>query len=68
MNQNPINNTPNNFSNFNNVNMFFYKNSNNNNVNNNNNITSYIPYSDNCPINFLLNNKISPQLILIKII
>ena len=60
MNQNPINNTPNNFSNFNNVNMFFYKNSNNNNVNNNNNITSYIPYSDNCPINFLLNNKISP--------
>ena len=60
MNQNPINNTPNNFSNFNNVNMFFYKNSNNNNVSNNNNITSYIPYSDNCPINFFLPNKISP--------
>ena len=55
MNTIQFNNASNNYSNFNNVNMFY---SNNNIVNNNNNITGYVPYSDNCPINFFQQNKI----------
>ena len=53
MNSITLSNTPNvfqNFNNVNNVNMLYS----NNNINNtiNNNITGYVPYSENCPINF----------------
>jgi len=53
MNSITLSNTPNvfqNFNNINNVNMLYS----NNNINNtiNNNITGYVPYSENCPINF----------------
>ena len=53
MNSITLSNTPNvfqNFNNVNNVNMLYS----NNNINNtiNNNITVYVPYSENCPINF----------------
>ena len=53
MNSIEFSNTPNifqNFNNVNNVNMLYS----NNNINNtiNNNITGYVPYSENCPINF----------------
>ena len=59
MNTIQFNNIPNNFPKINNVNMSYSNN--NNNLNNNNNITSYIPYSDNYPINFFLQNKFSPS-------
>ena len=53
MNSIEFSNTPNIFQNFNNVNNVNMWNSNNN-INNtiNNNITGYVPYSENCPINF----------------
>ena len=53
MNSITLSNTPNVFQNFNNVNNVNMWNSNNN-INNtiNNNITGYVPYSENCPINF----------------
>jgi hypothetical protein len=53
MNSITLSNTPNVFQNFNNINNVNMWNSNNN-INNtiNNNITGYVPYSENCPINF----------------
>ena len=53
MNSITLSNTPNVFQNFNNVNNVNMWNSNNN-INNtiNNTITGYVPYSENCPINF----------------
>ena len=53
MNSIEFSNTPNIFQNFNNVNNVNMWNSNNN-INNtiNNTITGYVPYSENCPINF----------------
>ena len=53
MNSITLSNTPNvfqNFNNINNVNMLYSKNNINNTINNN--ITGYVPYSENCPINF----------------
>ena len=47
-----FNNIPNTFSHFNNVNNINIFQNNNNNI-----ITSYIPYSHNCPINFFPNNQ-----------
>ena len=53
MNSIEFSNTPNIFQNFNNVNNVNMWNSNNNINNNiNNTITGYVPYSENCPINF----------------